>query len=401
MTLTDETRQHDLEDAVRSMLRRMAADVREVQPDWEELLRRDERIVVPIRAAEPVIADRPRPRWHHRPLASVAAAALVAAAVGGALVADRGDGRPGGGPTGGDRPATELITALSPGDAGFQASAAAATWSTGLEDPVAAALGYLAAAGVPADPAVPGAATAALRGDAGATATVDWSLPGAGGSSGGTVYLRRAPAGTEGSGWMVVGAAAPDVALAEVAYDGEHLSFVAETPAGAAGELAVSLWVDGGVVPLPGPALPAAGPGAVPLAALTGAAGATPPSVDLPLGPDDVVVLRVVRVVEGGVRSLTEMALAMPGADPALPAADLTASLGAGAAAAVDAATGAVTGEAGAGAEGTVTGGSLPEVPDLPGLPEPELPLPTLPDDPSLPLPVPTTLPPLPLDGLP
>ncbi|HEX6418806.1 MAG TPA: hypothetical protein VFZ77_09920 [Acidimicrobiales bacterium] len=395
MKLIDETHQHDIEDTVRTMLRHIAADVREVQPAWEDLVRRDERVVVPLRAAEPAISDRARPRWHHRPLASVAAAALVAAAVGGALIADRGG-------DGGGQPATELITAVSPGAAGFEASAAAAVWSTGVGDPVAAALGYLAAAGVPTDPTVPGAATAVLHGDAGSTATVDWSLPSAGGSSGGTVYLRQAPAGAEGSGWMVVGAATPDAMLSDVAYDGEQLSFVAQGAQGASGELAVSVWVDGEVVPLPGPALPVAGPGAVPLAALTGAGGGTPPSIDLPLGPDDVVVLRLVRVVEGGVRSLTEMALAMPDADPALPAADLAASMGGGVAGAVDAANGALSGEAGAGADGTVAGGgSLPEAPELPELPGSTLPVPTEPGGPSLPLPVPTTLPPLPTDGLP
>ncbi|HEX6420999.1 MAG TPA: hypothetical protein VFZ77_21025, partial [Acidimicrobiales bacterium] len=290
MHLLDDTDHDALEDGVRTMLRRLAADVHEVPPPWEDLIRRDARVVVPLRPAEPAarIGGR-RPRWHHRPLTSVAAAALVAAAVGGALIVDRvGDG----GTSGSRQPAAEMITAISPGDPAFDAGAAAAVWATGAADPVDAATAYLAAAGVPTAPSAPAAATVTLRADSEQTALVDWSLPGVAGPTGGTVHLRRLPADAAGEGWVVVGAAAPDVALSEVTYDGERLSFPVDGPPDT-GELAVSLWVDGRPVPLASTDVPASG-------------------VALDLGPDDVAVVRLAHVVDGGVRALTEVALAMP-----------------------------------------------------------------------------------------
>ncbi|HEX6425656.1 MAG TPA: hypothetical protein VFZ79_19360 [Acidimicrobiales bacterium] len=381
MRLLDDTDNDALEDGVRTLLRRVAADVHEVPPAWEDLIRRDDRVVVPLRPAAARDRDG-RPRWHHRPLTSVAAAALVAAAVGGAVIADRGgDGGAGGG-TG--QPAAEMITAVSPGDPAFDAGAAAAVWATGADDAVAAAIAYLAAAGVPTAPTDPAPATVTLRADSERTALVEWSLPGAAGPAGGTVYLRRPPAGDPGTGWMVVGAAAPGVALSEVAYDGERLSFSVDGPP-AAGDLSVGLWVDGRPVPLPGGAAPGSG-------------------VPLDLGPDDVVVLRLAQVVEGGVRSLTEMALAMPEADPARPSADVASSVAAEGSATADPATGAAGADAGVTAEGGATlpgGGSLPgDVGDITDVTDPSLPLPlpTAPGVPGVSLPTPpTTLPPVPL----
>lgn len=380
MHLLDDTDHDALEDGVRTMLRRLAAEVHEVPPAWEDLIRRDDRVVVPLRPADPAARDGSRrPRWHHRPVTSVAAAALVAAAVGGALIADRvGDGG-----TGGARqPAAEMITTISPGDPAFDAGAAAAVWATGANDPVAAATAYLAAVGVPTAPTDPAPATVTLRADSEQTALVDWSLAAAAGPTGGTVHLRRPPAGDAGVGWVVVGAAAPGLALSEVTYDGERLSFSADGPP-ETGELVVSLWVDGRPVPLASQELPASG-------------------VALDLGPDDVAVLRLVHVVDGGVRALTEVALAMPDADPAHPSADLAAAVAAGGSATADAVTG------GAGADASADGGAgatLPGDGSLPGdlgqvddLTDPSLPLPTVPGDPGDTLPpVPTSLPPVPL----
>lgn len=396
MNLLDSTDHNDLEDGVRTMLRRIAADVRDVPPAWDDLIRRDDGVVVPLHAADPAIEDHgPRRRWQHRPLTSVAAAALVAAAVGGALMADGG----------GEQAATEMITAVSPGDPAFDASAAAAVWATGVDDPVAAATTYLAAMGVPTAPMAPAPATVSLRADGGPTATVRWSIPGVAGTSGGTVYLRRPPAGDAQRGWVVVGAAAPDVVLSAVAYDGERLSFSVDGSSDRGGELAVSVWVDGLPVPLEGTAVPAAGPGAVLLADLAGSGGGGAlPAVDLPLGPDDVVVLRLVQVVDGGVRSLTEMALAMPEADATSPTAHVAGSVGAGGSPAVDAATDAAPGAAGPEAGGTVSGGaSLPDgLPDVPDVTDPSLPVPTIPGDPTVTLPpVPTSLPVPPAGALP
>ena len=381
MHLLDDTDHDALEDGVRTILRRLAAEVHEVPPAWEDLIRRDDGLVVPLRPADPATRDRVRrPRWHHRPLTSVAAAALVAAAVGGALIADRGDdGGAGGGPR---QQAAEMITAISPGDPAFDAAAAAAVWATGADDPVAAATAYLAAVGVPTAPADPAPATVTLRADSEQTAMVEWSLPRAAGPTGGTVHLRRPPADDAGAGWVVVGAAAPDLALSDVAYDGERLSFSVDGPP-EVDELAVSLWVDGRPVPLASPDVPASG-------------------VALDLGPDDVAVLRLVHVVDGGVRSLTEVALAMPDADPARPSADVAATVAAGGSATVDAVTGAAGADAGAdaGVGGTTPGdGSLPgDFDEVDDLTDPSLPLPTVPGDPGVSLPpVPTSLPPVPL----
>jgi hypothetical protein len=124
--------------------------------------------------------------------------------------------------------------------------------------------------------------------------------------------------------------------------------------------------------------------------------------VALDLGPDDVAVLRLVHVVDGGVRSLNEVALAMPDADPARPSADVAATVAAGGSATVDAVTGAAGADAGAdaGVGGTTPGdGSLPgDLDEVDDLTDPSLPLPTVPDDPGVSLPpVPTSLPPVPL----
>ncbi|HEX6569978.1 MAG TPA: hypothetical protein VF015_12460, partial [Acidimicrobiales bacterium] len=340
-----------------------------------------------------------------------AAAALVAAAVGGALLVDRGDDRPPSAPA-------ELITAVSPGDPAFDAGAAVTVWATGIDDPVAAARAYLDAVGVPTASSVPSPASLTLGETDGATAVVDWALPGGGGS--GTVYLRASGPGS--ADWAVVGSSAPDVAIGDVAYDGEHLSFTIGGTA-AADELAVGVWVDGRPLDLGGPAVPQAGAEDVSLgqvvAAVTAVAGEAAGggsgadavrTLQLPVEPDDIVTLRVVHAVEGQVLSVTQMAMAMPEADPAAVGlaggVGATGSAGAGAGAAGDGVSGTADAEGSGGADADagpvddVTVPSLP-APSLPGGPTPTLPpLPAplpAPTAPSLP----TTLPDSPDDILP
>jgi len=382
-----------LEDGVRTMLRRLAADVGDRQPAWEDLLARHEAVVVPLGVPESITEARDRrPGRARRPRLSLAAAAVLVLAAAGALVVDR-TGRE---PTGG--PAAETISAVSPGDPSFDAEAAAAVWATGIDDPVAASMAYLGAMGVPTDAAAP--PVVVLRTTDGTTAVVDWSLPAAAGGAGGTVYLRSAPVAGGLPTWTVVGAAAPDVALDDVRYDGAELSFTVARTSAAADQLAVGVWVDGQPVSLGGDAVARAGAGTVSLGELVdlGSAAGARDRLRLPVEPDDIVTLRVVQVVDGTVRSLAQMAMALPDADPAEAAGGIS-SAGAGGQGTgqVDAATGGASGSAGAGAEaGAGTAGpdaadllpgatvpTLPELPPLPLPPVPGAPAPTLPAPPA------------------
>lgn len=404
MNLLDDTDRNDLEDRVRAMLHHLAAEVREIPPAWEDLIGRDAD-VVPLRADEPTTVSRleSRPQWRRRQLTSVAAAALVASAVGGALLVDRGGDRPQSAPS-------ELITAVSPGDPAFDAGAAVTVWATSIDDPLAAARAYLDGVGVPTAPSAPSPASLTLSADDGTIAVVDWALPGGGG--GGTVYLRASGSGP--GDWAVVGSSAPDVAIGDVGFDGEHLSFSISGTV-ASDELAVGVWVDGRPLSLDGPAVPLAGVEGVSLgqavdavSAVGGGGGEADAvrTLQAPVEPDDIVTLRVVHAIEGQVRSVTQMAVAMPDADPA--AAGLAGAAGATGSAGAGAAGGGVSGtteaegsggmDADAGSLDDVTVPSLP-APSLPGGPAPTLPpLPVpAPTDPSLP----TTLPDSPDDLLP
>jgi len=400
MNLLDHTDHDDLEARVRDLLHGIAADVHENPPAWEELITR-EGDVVPLRPTEPVQIirlDRPRRRPHSRPLTSVAAAALVAAAVGGALLVDG---------TGGDEtqdhPA-ELVTAVSPGDPSFDASTAASVWATGIDDPVDAASAYLQAMGIPTAAALPDptASTAPapapvsveLRETHGSTAVVTWSRgPGlAGGEAGGTVYLRAASTTAGPQDWGVVGASAPGIALADVSYDGQRLSFSVERTAGG-GQVAVGVWIDGRPLALDGPAVPQAGTGDVSLGQLLdlGPDAGVPQTFQVPAEVDDIVTMRVVDVVDGYVTSVAQMAMALPQADPAAAglAGRADGSGSAGGSVPGTAEAGGTAG-AGAGAGGGVTVPSLP-IPTDPGAPVPTLPPLPIPDPSGLP--VPTTLP--------
>jgi hypothetical protein len=398
--MPDDPDRIDLENGVRTMLRTLATDIHVDPPAWHDLIERPAPVLHLPTAGRPAADPAPRPRWHHRPRASVAAAAVVALAVGGALLADRGTA---------DRttelPSAETITAISPGDPAFDAEAAAAVWSTDLDDPVAAAAAYLAANGIPTAPPLPEApATVQLVGTDGATATVEWSAATGSGTSGGTIYLRASSAAAQAAveGWTVVGAAAGDVALEGVRYDGERLEFTVSRTAATGGELALGVWVDGRPVSLGGEAIAQAGAAQVSLGELVdiGADAGAERVLGLPVGADGTVTLRLGQVVDGHVRSLTQMVVVLPEADGAT-AADIAAAAGgytgAGASASAEAAGGTGAGGAGASAEGeggvTVPDAGVP----LPGgtdltVPE-DLGVPVLPPLlPELPLPVPSTV---------
>jgi hypothetical protein len=394
MTLLHDNDRPDLENGVRTMLHRLAADVRERPPAWEDLIARPEPAgsylgVVPgagTSSSERRERRRGRARRPRTGVATAAAGVLLLALAGAVVV-----GRTGGEPTG--SPATETIVAISPGDAGFDASAAAAVWATGIDDPAAATMAYLAAMGVPMDPAAPPALVLTTTTDT--TAAVDWSLPGAPGGASGTVYLRAASAGGAPPTWTVAGAAASDVALADVRYDGSELSFTVARSSADAEQLAVGVWVDGHPVSLGGDAVAQAGAGDVSLGELLelGSAADAHDTLRLPVEADDIVTLRVVHVVDGTVRSVTQMAVALPDADPVLAAAGPPPVDAGGEATStvegdVDGASG--TAEAGAGGSGgvdLVPDDVVPTLPELPGLPA----LPTVPGIPAPTLPTPPT----------
>jgi hypothetical protein len=388
MHLLHDNDRPDLEDGVRTMLHRLAADVSERPPAWEDLVGPHQPRRSPLTASGPipVVRDR-RPGRERRPRVSLAAAAVLVLAAAGALLVDL----PGSESTG---PASETISAISPGDPSFDARVATAVWATGIDDPVAATQAYLGAVGVPTDAAAPPAL--ALRARTDATAVVEWSVPGAPGRSGGTVYLRSASVGGAPPTWTVVGAAASDVALADVRYDGAELSFTVARTSAEAEQLAVGVWVDGRPVSLGGDAVAQAGAGDVSLGELLdiGTGADAHDTLQLPVGADDIVTLRVVHVVEGVVRSVTQMAVALPDADPQAAAAGFPPVDASGQATArADAGTDGAAGSAGVGASadgsaGTrlVPGVTVPTLPQLPPLPMPPpvpgLPAPTLPAPP-------------------
>jgi hypothetical protein len=415
MTLThDHLSPSGAEAGVRTMLHRLAAGATTCPPAWEDLVSRDEAQdteeaqeaqVLPLgiagSTAETAVRRR-RTESRPRILLRAAAAALLVVAAGGALVAHRA----GSGPAT-DRPLAEPISAVSPGDPDFDASTAPAVWATGQSDPVAATLAYLAAMGVSAG-ATPPAAT--LRGTAGATAAVDWSF-GAGGSRG-TVYLRSsATAGTSPT-WTIVGSSASDIALGDLRYDGSRLSFTVTRTNDGPEQVAVGAWIDGQPVSLGGRPVAWAGSGGVSLGDLVqlGTAADAARTLWLAAAPDDIVTLRVARVVDGTVRSLTQMTVALPDAAPALAATGVppvdvagnaTGSTSAGAG--VDGGAGGASAEGQAGGSGgtdLTPGGTVSVPPVLPPLPvplpdlvDPGAPAPTIPTVPGVPAP---TLPPPP-----
>jgi hypothetical protein len=378
MTLLHDDSRPDAEAGVRTMLVRLAAHTSTCPPAWEDLIERDEADVLPLRLSGSIAQTAVRRRRSdRRPRTTRAAAAVLVLAAAGALVV----GRAGSGPT--DRPSAQTISAISPGDPAFDAGAAPAVWATRQADPAAATLDYLAAMGVPTGVTPP---AVALRGTAGTTAVVDWSLAAVAGGSRGTVYLRSSSTAGTPPTWTVVGSAASDIALSEVRYDRSRLSFTVTRTAAGPEQVAVGAWIDGQPVSLGREPIAWAGSGAVSLGELidlrTGIGAHD--TLSLPADADDIVTLRVVRVVDGTVRSLTQMAVALPDAAPALAASGAPA-LDAGGHATSQANTGVDGGSGTAGAGGDAGGsggidtaplGTAPAVPELPPLP---VPLPTLP----------------------
>jgi hypothetical protein len=370
----------DLGDGVRAMLHRLAEGATERPPAWDDLIARHDAVVVPLAVRESI----PRDRVHHltptrRPLTTLAAAAVLLLAVAAVLIVDRTGSEPAGSPT------ADTISVVTPGDPSFDAAAATAFWATDAADPVAATVAYLGAMGLPTDPAA--APAVVLRSASGATAVVDWSLPAVPGTSSGTVYLRTTPDAGAHSTWSVVGAAASGVAFADVSYDGDALSFTVARTSAEAEQLAVGVWVDGQPVTLGGDVVAQAGAGDVSLGELVdiGTAADARDTLQLPVEPDDVVTLRVVQVVDGVVRSVAQMAVALPDAVAAVAPAAGSRSVEGGpeATGQVDAGTDPAVGSTGAGAEADgsagidVTGGTLPPLPPLP--PTPSVPEPSLP----------------------
>jgi hypothetical protein len=389
MTLLHDDRS-GLDAGVRAMLHRLASRVHAHPPAWEELIARHEAVVVPLASSRPLAQVRERGAGRERhPQLGLAAAAVLLLAVAGTLVVDR----IGSAPTA--QPAAQTIGAVSPGDPTFDADTAAAVWATGSPDPVAGTRAYLGAMGVPADAAA--SAALAVRTTTGSTTVVDWSLPADLGGSRGTVFLRSTPGAGTPPVWTVVGAAASDIALTDVRYDGSELAFTVARTSAATGQLAVGAWVDGTPLSLGDDPVSQAGAPDVALGDLVHmatAAGARQ-TLAVPAAADDIVTLRVVQVVDGTVRSLTQMAVALPDADPA-GAISGAAPVDAGGQATgrVDAGAGGSPGRAGAGADAHGSGDievvpgltvpTLPEIPPLPSLPPvPGVPTPTLPAPPS------------------
>jgi hypothetical protein len=180
-----------------------------------------------------------------------------------------------------------------------------------------------------------------------------------------------------------------------VRYDGSELSFTVARSSADAEQLAVGVWVDGQPVSLGGDAVAQAGAGDVSLGERLDLGSTTDAhdTLRLPVETDDIVTLRVVHVVDGTVRSVTQMAVALPDADPVLAAAGPPPVHAAGdaAAAAEGSADGASgTAEAGAGGSGgvdLVPDDVVPSLPELPALPA----LPTIPGVPAPMLPTPPT----------
>jgi hypothetical protein len=444
------TRLHDdrtaLEEGATAMLHRLAADARVDPPLWNDLIARRDRVVVPLPVGDR-ITDRsaaPPFRWYS-PRAGLAAAAVIAVVIAGVLVVDRGPDTA--------SPSTEPITVITPADASFDAEAADAVWATGAPDALSATATYLHTLGIPTDPSanaaaataaargvadeaadgaagatesVAGVATLSRRSDDGTTAVVDWSLDGASGTTGGTVHLRSSAlpvsAGSAAAisgggdaaahGWVVVGSSAVDVALDGVSYDGENLAVDVSRTVDAGDPLAIAVWVNGQPASIGGEVVvDAAGDLALGEAVEIGDAAGSDASLAVAVERDDVVTMRVVHVIEGHVRSVTQMALALPDAAPeaateiaaGVARATGTATAGAGSATGGSAGSTGTTGSASAetgtdaGASGHasaqgdagVSGSAGGEV--LPGVTVPTLPPLQAPED--LPLPVPTTTP--------
>jgi hypothetical protein len=462
-----------LEERTTALLHRLAAGASVDPPLWDDLIARRDGVVVRLPVGDHVI-ERPAapPARRYRPRVGLAAAAVIAVFVAGVLAAERGFES--------TSPATEPISIVTPSEASFDASAATAVWATGATDPMSATAAYLHTLGIPTDPAGSAAGTAGAAGSTaggaagdatgeviggargtggspvgvatltqrsgdGTTAVVDWTLDEASGATGGTVYLRSSTlpvaAGTAGvagaqggapgdgatagtgldggaDGWAVVGSSAQDVSLDQVSYDGEHLAVDVSRTAGTGDQLAITMWINGRPVSIGGETV-ADDSGQVALgeAIDIGDAAGSAASLAVAIEPDDVVTMRVVHVLEGKVRSVAQMALALPDAAPekaaevAAGAAGATAgdkaagtvpdtgSATADADANADAGAGADRGGADAGAEGGVSGSTGHEL--LPGVTVPTLPPPPMPDHslPSIPepedgrLPVPTTKP--------
>lgn len=436
MRLVHDADQELFAEEVEAALREFARGVAPDQPGWHQLVERSGTPVTPLRSAS--LRGGVGSRWFPpsaRP--SLVAAAVIAAVLAGALLVNR---TPDATPL---EHAPASISAAAPTDASFDATTAPAVWFSETDDPVGAAQSYLESAGVPSAPA-PGAPSApalpaapgvppppgapALPSGPGAPASptapkltlvdvgdgvavVEWSVAGETYTSAGTVIL-RASADAGERVWSVVGSGSDDVALDDISYDGEHLSFAVTRMSELGGPVGIGVWADGRPLPLddglpvPDAAGDAGGPAghaAAPAGAVVGQPvdlGAQPGSsqpVTVAIDGGALALLRVHNIVDGRVASVTEMAIDLTGAGAG------GAGVAGWAEGEVDIHSDSVDVPPGEGAPSP----SLPPEPSLPDLPgdaetvEPELPapsgtLPTLPEressPPSLPVPPPTTL---------
>lgn len=453
----------DLEDELRSMLRRRTGDLSVHQPDWTDLVERPEAVVFSLHSSDDVdAAESPAAtgsrllrkgrvsastgvvRYRPRPV-FVAAAVVAVVLAGGLAVGQTREADP----TNVDETPTSF-TAAAPTDAAFDATEAPTVWTSGLGDPVAAVQAYLAATGVGPELGTDGLPlpdaggvlpTVTLLENDGTIAVVEWEAVDAGVTRSGTVFLRadavEQAGSTVTSTWGVVGAAVDGIALADISYDGQQLSFTLTKTLDVGGPVAVSVWSDGrqvavdggdvvraGATSQDGVAAGAsaagdralAGAGADERAAQAGASAgqAVDPAlvhvidlgegadVDVPLTaamPDaSDAVVRVQQLVDGRPSSITELALDLPGTETDADADAGVAGTGPGAGADADAGAetqlpsevGDAVGGVGDTAEDVLDGGEPIPVPGGPGLTTPSVPTTLLPPE------IPTTLPTLP-----
>jgi hypothetical protein len=458
--LHDDT--NDLEGELRAMLRRRTGDLSTNQPDWTDLVERSEAVVFSLHSSDDASADdspaavgsrllrkgrasassgvvryRPRPVF-------VAAAVVAVVLAGGLAVGQTRKADP----TNVNEAPTSF-TAAAPTDAAFDATQAPAVWASGLGDPVAAVQAYLAATGVAPELGTDGLPlpdtggvlpTVTLLENDGTVAVVEWEALDAGVTRSGTVFLRadavEQAGSTATSTWGVVGAAVDGIAVTDIAYDGQQLSFSLTKTLDVAGPVAVSVWSDGrqvavdggdvvraGATSQDGVAAGAAaagdraqaGAGADDQAAMAGASAgqAVDPAlvhvidlgegadVDVPLTaalPDaSNAVVRVQQLVDGQPASITELALDLPGTETDADADAGVAGTGPGAGAGADAgAESQLPGEVGDVVDGVgdtadeLLDGDGNPLPGGPGLPTPSVPTTLLPPE------IPTTLPSLP-----
>jgi hypothetical protein len=385
----------DVETELRDLLRSRSAGLVLDPPEWQDLIEQPRTVVFALDRAGKGgkggdAAGRDASPWRQRPKPVFIAAAAVAVVLAGGVAAKSVTSSDSS--TLGESPAA--FSAAAPSEADFDAHTAPAVYASDVTDPVAAAQAYLASTGVagaaPSTPVTPQAPTFELLSNEDGVATVSWSAVEGTVTRNGTVYLRTAPVeqaeSTVASTWSVVGSTVDGVVLTDVAYSDGQLTFNVTKTADVAGPLAVSVWSNGQQVAVDGDAVQAAagaaedgaGAGAATedgsvnagagasgdgagaganadpagqLVDLANQAGSSAP-LSAAVAEASTTLVRVQQLVDGQPASVTEMAVALPGADGDV-AADVSGA--AESDAGVDA---GVSGDAGAGAGAGGSGGA-------------------------------------------